>query len=83
MIKQIWKFKVSGSIQIPMDSQILTVQIQNDEPYIWVKVNPENDVETRTFEVVGTGHSFDDTNMKYIGTFQDGPFVWHLFENLN
>jgi hypothetical protein len=29
---------------------------------------------------VGTGESFDETNMTYIGTYQESPFVWHLFE---
>jgi hypothetical protein len=83
MIKQIWKYKLDGvisSIEIPLDGKVLTVQIQNEVPHIWVLVNPENQVETRGFRVVGTGHPFDDTDSKYIGTFQDGPFVWHLFE---
>jgi hypothetical protein len=47
---------------------------------IWAKVSPENELEKRQFLVVGTGHTFDDTDMVYIGTYQDGPFVWHLFE---
>lgn len=83
MIKQIWKYKldsVHNEIQIPLDGKVLAVQTQNEIPHIWVLVNSDNEVQTRTFTVVGTGHSFDDTNKKYIGTFQDGPFVWHLFE---
>ncbi len=85
MKKQIWKYKLDGvvnDIQIPMEAKVLTVQVQNEVPHIWVLVSPENEVETRKFMVVGTGHPFDDTSMKYIGTFQDGPFVWHLFENV-
>jgi len=83
MIKQIWKYKldaVHNEIQIPSDGKVLAVQTQNEIPHIWVLVNSDNEMQTRTFTVVGTGHSFDDTNKKYVGTFQDGPFVWHLFE---
>lgn len=85
MIKQIWKYKLDGlisQIQIPIEAKVLTVQTQNEQPHIWALVNPNNEMETRKFTVIGTGHPFDDTNMKYIGTFQDGPFVWHLFENV-
>ncbi len=85
-MKQIWKYKVENVIEIPKGAEILSVQIQNGQMFnacIWVKVNPENELEKRKFVVIGTGHSFDDTNMKYIGTYQDGPFVWHLFEDIN
>jgi hypothetical protein len=83
MIKQIWKYKVENVIEMPIDAEILSVQIQNGQMFnacIWAKVNPENELEKRQFVVIGTGHTFDDSDMEYIGTYQDGPFVWHLFE---
>jgi hypothetical protein len=86
MVKQIWKYKVENVIEMPLDAEILDVQLQNGQMFnacIWAKVNPENELEKRKFVVIGTGHSFDDTNHKYIGTYQDGPFVWHLFEDVN
>jgi hypothetical protein len=86
MVKQIWKYKVENVIEMPLDAEILDVQLQNGQMFnacIWAKVNPENELEKRKFVVIGTGHSFDDTNHKYIGTYQDGPFVWHLFEIVN
>jgi hypothetical protein len=83
MTTQIWKYPLNGmmsDIQMPMEAKVLTVQIQNGQPTIWAQVNPQNESETRHFTIVGTGNPFDDTNHKYIGTFQDSPFVWHLFE---
>ena len=83
MIKQIWKFKVENFIEMPKGAEILTVQIQDGQMFnacIWAKVNPENELEKRHFIVVGTGQGFQDDNTNYIGTYQDGPFVWHLFE---
>ena len=45
-------------------------------------MDTKKDVEQREFLIVGTGHSFDKSNAKYIGTTQqeNGRFVWHLFE---
>jgi hypothetical protein len=89
MTTQIWKYTLNGmvnDIQMPMDAEILTVQLQDGQMFnacIWAKVNPENELEKRQFVVIGTGHSFDDTNHKYIGTYQEGFFVWHVFEIVN
>lgn len=86
MIKEIWKYSLDGivsEIEMPMEAKVLTVQLQNGKPHIWTLVNSENDMEIRKFTIVGTGNPFDVSNMKYIGTFQDTPFVWHLFENVH
>jgi hypothetical protein len=81
-MKQIWKFKVNGIIQMPADATILAVQSQNGEPHIWALVNPENKMDARMFTIVRTGQLFEDEGTDYIGTFQDEQFVWHLFEIL-
>lgn len=83
-MKTIWKYSLDGimsEIQMPLDAQVLTVQTQNGQGhFLWALVNPMNDLETRKFTIVGTGNPFDSADTKYIGTFQDVPFVWHLFE---
>ncbi len=67
---------------MPIDAEILTVQIQYGAPFIWAKVNPENGKEKRTFRIAGTGHGLEENNLIYIGTFQleGGKFMGHLFE---
>ena len=83
MAKQIWKYSLENIIEMPKGAEILTIDIQNGQMFnaqMWVKVNTENEMEKRMFEVIGTGQNFDDTNKKYLGTYQDGPFVWHVFE---
>ena len=83
MAKQIWKYSLENIIEMPKGAEILTIDIQNGQMFnaqMWVKVNTENEMEKRMFEVIGTGQNFDDTNKKYIGTYQEGPFVWHVFE---
>ena len=93
MKKTIWKFELNPSIsgnhsfKIPKDSEILTVQMQNNNPCIWVLVNPNNEVEERFFELFGTGHDvYCDMGIdrKYINTvqMQEGSLVFHIFERL-
>jgi hypothetical protein len=75
-------------VYLPLEAEILTVQSQQGNPYMWALVDPENKLVERVFEVFGTGHPIQEdmgTDRKYIGTFQlqDGFLVFHLFERLN
>lgn len=80
-MKQIWKYDVyEGSVHMPIGAKILSVQLQNNQPKMWAIVDPKAQFEYREFVIVGTGMDFDDTDFTFIGTFQDNPFVWHLFE---
>lgn len=83
----IWKFPftVAGEFEIvmPQLAQVLDVQMQGRTPCLWARLDPTMPNATRYFRIVGTGHDMPDSmewNADYIGTFQDGPFVWHLFE---
>ena len=72
---------------MPQGAEILTVQTQNDEPFIWAMVNTKNEMEARVFEMFGTGHEMPvdmGIDRKYIGTFQIAKegLVFHLFERL-
>lgn len=88
MKETIWKYdiKIGGlnHLFLPVYSKVLCVQVQNENPVIWVKVNPENRKEDRCFSVFGTGFEIEtkDVEKIYIGSFQlnDGSFVGHLFE---
>ena len=83
-MKQIWKFKVGSIIEMPKGAEILTVKMQSSfDTCLWALVDSEKETEKREFEIIGTGQEFDSDNRKYVGTWQDGPFVWHLFEVVN
>lgn len=88
MKKQIWKFSFQQSrlagreIAMPEKAEILTVQMQNDEITLWAICDPEAKKVTRKFDIVGTGWAYNFADKKYIGTVQDGAYVWHLFEIL-
>lgn len=89
MSKQIWKYELRigfcNKINIPKNSRNLSIQIQNNKPCLWVLVNPENEVETRTFITYGTGWDMEDTDKEmYLGTVlvDNGKYAWHVFEIL-
>ncbi len=84
---KIWKYKIDGNdvlLSVPRGAKILSLQMQEQVPCIWMLVDHENGYESRRFIVHITG-SFADIREdvdKYIGTFQNGWFVGHVFERI-
>lgn len=72
-----------GTLQMHPNAQILTVQMQGEYPMIWALVDTEDIAkppEDRDVYMASAGHALDDKPGRYIGTFQDGAFVWHVFD---
>jgi len=69
-------------IEMPLDSEILSIQNQHGKMVIWALTEPSKPVEIRTFIKVLTGFEMNEPSSRYIGTvqFDDGLFVNHLFE---
>lgn len=88
-MKTIWKFRLSITspqrVEMPEGAEILTVQSQDGIACLWAMVDIQNANVPRYIEIHGTGNSIHESmavNRKYIGTFQQPPFVWHVFERL-
>ncbi len=87
--KAIFKYDLEGGgsygkIMLPVGAEILSAQMQGQSPVMWALVDPEElNTEARRFHTIGTGHHHDFSGMGYIGTYQDGGLVWHVFEDLN
>ena len=87
-MKRVYKYAIPvgdfRDVALPEGAEILTVQVQHDEPQLWAVVDPEAPLVTRRFRLLGTGHSTDNDvgRHNYIGTYQlhDGGLVFHLFE---
>ena len=80
-MKKVFKYELQGKdviLKLPLGAEILNVQLQNDRPVLWALVDPNN-VEVDSICIVGTGWDVED-NMKYINTYMEGYFVWHVFE---
>jgi len=68
---------------LPKGATILHVGLDpNGNPSLWYMFSPakEQETETRKFVVVFTGKEFDATNKTFIGTFQAGHLICHVFE---
>lgn len=69
-------------ITMPLDAEVLCVQVQRGVPTLWAKVDADVPLTMRTFVIVGTGHEMPERCGSYIGTFQlaEDTFVFHLFK---
>jgi hypothetical protein len=83
----IHKFPVPAAdefdIMMPHGAQILSLQVQRDQPCIWALVDTTEVLEVRRFKMFGTGHTITSAkDLKFIGTFQvnGGSLVFHVFE---
>jgi hypothetical protein len=65
---------------MPRGAPVLTAQLQREVLTIWALCDFDAPKEDRTFVVYGTGETIQEPPGDYIGTVQDGSFVWHVFE---
>ena len=83
---KIYKYELSiesnQTLTMPRGSKILSIQLQQERLYLWAIVNNQNDAKERRFTIVGTGHEFNLSGLRYISTVQQrgGALVWHIFE---
>lgn len=68
-----------ASIQMPEGATIRRVVVQHDTPTIWAEVDTGAKLVVRNLRVYGTGHPIP-AGAVYVGTWDDKPFVWHLYE---
>lgn len=73
-------------IEIPGEAQLLSVQVQNKTPYLWVLVyDTESEKQKIKLRTIGTGNEIVDYDFEatgFIGTYQLdilGNFVGHVF----
>jgi len=82
-MRVIYKYELARTVQLPIDSQVLKVGMQNGIIQMWVLVDPnQKQTSYRNFEMIGTGHEFefDYLTHTYIDSLFDDRFVWHIWE---
>ena len=58
----------------------LTVQMQGGTPCVWAIVTPDKMPRKYKVVIIGTGWECQRIDAsRYIGTVQDGEYVWHCF----
>lgn len=87
-MKSVWKFSLGESthpiLTMPKGAEILSVQVQRDEPQLWALVDPNAPKVKRQFHVYGTGWDVEQDNLRFIDTVQmrGGTFIFHIFEEI-
>ncbi len=66
-------------INMPGKASILDIQMQNGRPAMWVICNPDSDYVDVKINMYATGHPIERGEDHYLGTIQDGTFVFHYF----
>lgn len=85
-MKVIYKYLIAiedyQQIDMPEEAKIISLQIQNDMPCIWVEVDTSKRQSPRPFFLYGTGQPIGDISQIHIGSFQllGGKLVYHLYE---
>ena len=84
-MKTIWKVQLAivgeQTVRLPDGSSFVSVQYQDGIPTAWAEVELNGQLRNYEIRVIGTGHSFDGTDLNHIGTLQDKTvgLVWHVF----
>jgi len=84
MKKVILKYEVINGtmLEIPR-GKCIHVEYQGKDLQSWWEVDPDGRPRMIKFHVYGTGEIYEHRTYKYyIGTVQQGPFVWHVFYEL-
>jgi hypothetical protein len=68
-------------VELPEGARFLAVQLQRQLPQAWWLCDPSRPLVKRRLLCVGTGIELPAQLLgPYLATWQDGAFVWHLFE---
>lgn len=84
-MKKIFKYTIqtpsqNPSVQLPVGAKILKVGVQDDKIVFWAEVDTYNVIETKHFEVFGTGWELpEDSTLVYLGTVFMGEYVFHVY----
>ena len=69
-------------LELPAGAEILHVESQNDNLFLWALVDPEKPTLHRRIRIAGTGHTIKENIIRYINTFTlyEKALWFHVFE---
>jgi hypothetical protein len=67
-------------VLMPQNARILCVMNQQGSVTMWAEVDTTSVIKGRVFQIVGTGIPMPEVELTYIGSVQQPPFVWHVYE---
>jgi hypothetical protein len=81
----IWKFPIEitdrQELNMPGEAKILSVGLDpSGVPCVWAMVQPGKTERRFHVHIVGTGNPAESAvGQRFVGSFVQGPFVWHVF----
>jgi hypothetical protein len=83
-MKKVFKYEMpiteEFEIEMPQWAVVLSFQVQNGKPCIWVFVDEDTPLTKFKFCLYGTGEIINLGHLvSHVGTIQLDGFVWHLF----
>ena len=81
-MKVIYKYQVEvgyNALNLPKDSVVVHFGNQDNKLCVWVLLDEDNPLELYEVHIVGTGWLRVQEDWKFLGTVQQGSFVWHAF----
>lgn len=82
-MKSIYKYPLDGihvtKVKMPTGANVVKFDNQNGLYCLWAIVDTDKPMEERYFTIVGTGWELDGDEC-YVGSIQQGAFVWHCLE---
>lgn len=83
-MRKVYKYHLHSKItilRIQPNAIFRSAQLQNNEFMLWFEVDSYKMAsDERAFTIYATGELIDDHDTKYLGTVQQGPCVWHIYE---
>lgn len=74
------EIKDAFALQLPAGWKPLMVAMQGSTPRLWVELDTDDEeLWEHHFQVFGTGHDLPGFG-SHIGSWIDGPYVWHLYQ---
>lgn len=74
------KGQVIVRVDMPVGAKPISVQCQDGTVCVWAEVDPKiRSVSTHRFYCVGTGYGDVPEDKTFLGTVQQGAFVWHIY----
>jgi hypothetical protein len=79
---KVWKYAlltIGAEQMLELPGPIIFVGTQNTFVMLWCENRGPS--AQRTFKVFGTGHDIPD-GWVHVGSVQEPPFVWHVYEKV-
>ena len=68
-------------VDLPPLHCVVHVEAQEGTPTMWIELDPDHDTDRVEFLIIGTGGRVPP-GAQHIGTFLQGPFVWHVYQDV-